>query len=178
MMQNKDKFYTSKQGKRFKPNTPQQVIAPKELCKFFLTGSCHRGAQCTYSHNLSDYPCKYLHATGSCEKGDLCKFSHKIFQSVDEINRFIDDNEQFLNDLLRDKGKTNLGDYFINRQREKDDARARQQMQNVMIPQSMLGSQDFLMGNGGQYRQNSNSYQGFNSAQNFNQTPQFGSVQG
>jgi hypothetical protein len=22
MMQNKDKFYTSKQGKRFKPNTP------------------------------------------------------------------------------------------------------------------------------------------------------------
>lgn len=63
-----------------------------------------------------------------------------IFQSVDEINRFIDDNEQFLNDLLRDKGKTNLGDYFINRQREKDDARARQQMQNVMIPQSMLGN--------------------------------------
>jgi len=65
----------------------------------------------------------------------MCKFSHKIFQSLDEINRFIDDNEQFLSDLLRDKGKTNLGEYFINRMREKEDARTRQQMQNVMIPQ-------------------------------------------
>ncbi len=64
----------------------------------------------------------------------MCKFSHKIFQSIEEINRFIDDNEQFLSDLLRDKGKTNLGDYFIKRMREKDEARARQQMQNVMIP--------------------------------------------
>ena len=55
----------------------------------------------------------------------MCKFSHKIFQSIEEINRFIDDNEQFLSDLLRDKGKTNLGDYFIKRMKEKDEARAR-----------------------------------------------------
>ena len=113
---------------------------PKELCKFFLTGSCHRGNQCTFSHNLGDYPCKYLHATGSCEKGDICKFSHKLLESQDEINRFIDDNEQFLADLMRDRGWTNLGDFYLNRVREKEEARTRQQMQNVMIPQSLLGN--------------------------------------
>lgn len=48
----------------------REPFTPKELCKFFLTGSCHKGQQCTFSHNLSDFPCKYLHATGHCEKGD------------------------------------------------------------------------------------------------------------
>jgi hypothetical protein len=96
---------------------------PKELCKFFLTGSCHKGPACTFSHNLSDFPCKYLHATGYCEKGDgACKFSHKLLTTDEEINRFIDLNEGYLTELLRTKGTTNLGDYFLRRVREKEEA--------------------------------------------------------
>lgn len=82
-----DKFYTMNQNgnKRMRMGGPmgggpggmnnggqryREPFTPKELCKFFLTGSCHKGQNCTFSHNLSDFPCKYLHATGHCEKGD------------------------------------------------------------------------------------------------------------
>lgn len=44
--------------------------------------------------------------------------------SVDEINRFIDDNEQFLADLYRKEGKTNLNKYYLERVREKEQATA------------------------------------------------------
>jgi hypothetical protein len=106
-----------------------------------LTGNCHRGAVCTFSHNLGDYPCKYLHATGTCDKGNLnCKFSHKLLETPEEINRFIDDNEQFLADLFKRDGKTNLGDYYTRRIREKEEASNKKQLSNLMIPPSLLGN--------------------------------------
>lgn len=123
-----------------RPNGHREPFTPKELCKFFLTGSCHKGLQCTFSHNLSDFPCKYLHATGFCEKGDQsCKFSHKILKTDEEINRFIDLNEAFLADLLKNKGGTNLGEYYLKRVREKEEALARNNLQNVMLPPSLIG---------------------------------------
>ena len=40
--------------------------------------------------------------------------------SVDEIIRFMKDNEEFLQKLFKDTGNTNLGDYWINYVKEKD----------------------------------------------------------
>lgn len=124
----------------------QQPFTPKELCKFFLTGSCHKGAQCTFSHNLADFPCKYLHATGYCEKGEQCKFSHKILQSDEEINRFIDLNEAFLADLLKKNGTTNLGEYYLKRVRDKEEANTKLAMQNLMIPPSLMSADPSFRG--------------------------------
>ena len=45
-------------------------------------------------------------------------------ESDDEINRFIDDNEQFLAELYRKEGKTNLGEFYLRRVREKEQASA------------------------------------------------------
>lgn len=82
-----------------------------DICKFFLTGNCHRGNDCNFSHNVKEYPCKYLHGTGFCEKGNNCKFSHKIL-NPDEIQKFMAENEEFLLELRNKNGRTNLGDYF------------------------------------------------------------------
>ena len=62
-------------------------------------------------------------------------------------------------DLLRTKGETNLGEYFLKRVRAKEEALVKNQMQNLMIPPSLMG-QD--MG----YR-NQNSYQYSNGGQGF-----------
>ena len=32
-------------------------------------GKCSKGAKCSYSHVLKDFPCKYYIAFGECEKG-------------------------------------------------------------------------------------------------------------
>ena len=66
-----------------------------KLCKYIVTNTCQRGADCDYSHDLSIFPCKYLHGTGFCEKGQACKFSHKILNN-DEIQKFMKENEEFL----------------------------------------------------------------------------------
>jgi hypothetical protein len=43
----------------------------------------------------------------------------------EEINRFIDLNETFLADLHKNKGGTNLGEYYLRRVREKEEANQR-----------------------------------------------------
>jgi DNA polymerase elongation subunit (family B) len=58
----------------------------------------------------------------------LNEFMNKLLKTEDEINRFIDDNEQFLADLLRTTGRTNLGEYYLKRIREKEEALAKMQM--------------------------------------------------
>jgi hypothetical protein len=68
-----------------------------------------------------------------------CKFSHRLLETPEEINRFIDDNEQFLSDLYKREGKTNLGDYYLKRVREKEEALSKKQLSNLMIPPSLLG---------------------------------------
>jgi len=49
-------------------------------------------------------------------------------------------NEAFLADLLKNKGGTNLGDYYLRRVREKEEANAKHGLSNVMIPPSLLGN--------------------------------------
>lgn len=111
----------------------------KDLCKFFLTGNCHRGADCIFSHNTKEFPCKYLHAIGFCEKGQKCRFSHELLRP-EEIQKFIKENEEYLKELYEKTGKTNLGDYFINYMKQKQEQeRLAKQPQNVMLPPSLIG---------------------------------------
>jgi hypothetical protein len=44
-----------------------------DLCKYFLTGNCFKGNECVFSHNTKDFPCKFFHAVGYCDKGEACK---------------------------------------------------------------------------------------------------------
>ncbi|XP_014244471.1 uncharacterized protein LOC106663841 isoform X3 [Cimex lectularius] len=73
------------------------------MCKFFLQGKCHRGTDCTFSHQThsnrkfelckfymndcctkkdkcmymhGDFPCKFHHLGLKCYAGKRCKFSH------------------------------------------------------------------------------------------------------
>ncbi|CDW72694.1 family protein [Stylonychia lemnae] len=117
--QQQDQFYTTRQGKRFKPNQAGGQNGPvhgttymnSKLCKYIVTNTCHRGADCDYSHDLHLFPCKYLHGTGFCEKGQGCKFSHKLLAN-EEIQKFMQENEEFLMEIRQKQGKTNLSDYF------------------------------------------------------------------
>lgn len=45
-----------------------------ELCKYFLTGNCFKGNECVFSHNTKEFPCKFFHAVGYCDKGEACKY--------------------------------------------------------------------------------------------------------
>lgn len=56
-----------KRAESFKPQMPQQNSKKDQLCKFALTNNCHRGPSCSYSHDFSLFPCKYLHGTGMCK---------------------------------------------------------------------------------------------------------------
>ena len=85
----------------------------KELCKFFLNNSCTRGNDCIWSHNTKEFPCKYLHGTGLCDKAQACNFNHD-FLTEPEIQKFMKENEEFLRKVLKETGKTNLSDYFLN----------------------------------------------------------------
>lgn len=69
-----------------------------QLCKFALTKNCHRGANCSFSHDFSLFPCKYLHGTGMC-KVNQCKFKHARLNES-ELNIFMVENEDFLLKLL------------------------------------------------------------------------------
>lgn len=47
-------------------------------CKYFLVdGSCKRGLNCKFSHDLTT--CRYW-AEGSCHKGDACPYMHCFFE--------------------------------------------------------------------------------------------------
>jgi hypothetical protein len=85
----------------------------QNLCKFFLTGNCHRGKDCNYSHLTKEFPCKYLHGTGLCDKGPSCIFKHDLL-SEPELHKFMAENEDFLLKILKDTGRTNLSDIFMN----------------------------------------------------------------
>jgi Zinc finger C-x8-C-x5-C-x3-H type (and similar) len=51
---------------------------PGEICKFYLKGSCMKGAQCMYRHSRNERAvvCKHW-LRGLCKKGDLCEFLHE-----------------------------------------------------------------------------------------------------
>uniref|UniRef100_A0A453EY05 C3H1-type domain-containing protein n=1 Tax=Aegilops tauschii subsp. strangulata TaxID=200361 RepID=A0A453EY05_AEGTS len=41
-------------------------------------GSCLKGDDCPYDHELSKYPCHNFVENGMCFRGDKCKFSHVV----------------------------------------------------------------------------------------------------
>eukprot|EP00117_Sycon_ciliatum_P049378 scpid37724/ scgid3646/ Zinc finger CCCH domain-containing protein 6 len=45
-----------------------------ELCKFYSQDCCSRGESCLYMHE--DFPCKYFHSGTYCFSGPACRFSH------------------------------------------------------------------------------------------------------
>jgi len=89
-----------------------------ELCKYFLNGTCVKGEECVYSHDPSKFPCKYFHGVGFCTAGDACRFSHARIPP-DQINRFIRENEAFLVQVQNTRGFTNMQDYFVKYMSEK-----------------------------------------------------------
>jgi hypothetical protein len=48
---------------------------------------------------------------GKCDKGDNCRFSHNILSAV-EIQKFMLENEDFLEEHFKAQGKTNLGNFY------------------------------------------------------------------
>lgn len=42
-----------------------EVTTLQEVCKFYLTGNCHK-SNCLFSHDLSSHPCKFYHISLNC----------------------------------------------------------------------------------------------------------------
>lgn len=60
---------------------PVQTVNANQsnVCKYFLRGSCHRGAACSFVHpqgQAASVVCKH-YLRGLCSKGDLCEFLHE-----------------------------------------------------------------------------------------------------
>lgn len=49
----------------------------------------------------------------------ITSFSHKRLESEEEINKFINQNEPFIEEIYKKFGKTNLDDYYINHLKSK-----------------------------------------------------------
>ncbi|KAI8148948.1 hypothetical protein BJV82DRAFT_505571, partial [Fennellomyces sp. T-0311] len=47
------------------------------VCRHFKTGSCNKGDDCNFLHDLSIEPCRFYHLNALCEAGDHCQYSHK-----------------------------------------------------------------------------------------------------
>ncbi len=75
-------------------------VQKDKLCKYHLIGGCQKNP-CYFSHNLSDFACKYLFISGKCDKNSSCKFSHEGFQSLRQMNDFIKENQNAIVDHLR-----------------------------------------------------------------------------
>lgn len=80
------------QLKKKKKKILKKEKQPKQICNFFIHGSCHKGNECSFSHDAEQIKktelCKYF-LTGNCAKGDECLFSHdtrlfpcKFFQGM------------------------------------------------------------------------------------------------
>ena len=51
----------------------------KQICQYYINGACHKGIECTFSHEAPQIRknelCKYF-LTGNCFKKDDCLYSH------------------------------------------------------------------------------------------------------
>jgi len=47
-----------------------------------------------------------------CDKGEHCRFSHDILNEK-ELQKFMKENQDFLEERFTNKGATNLGIYYI-----------------------------------------------------------------
>ncbi|KAI5187468.1 hypothetical protein NEHOM01_2201 [Nematocida homosporus] len=61
----------------------------KHLCKYFVKNACIRGRNCTFSHDLSKFPCKLFHIKKNCRRKN-CQFSHAPI-SEEEIKMLVSD---------------------------------------------------------------------------------------
>ena len=48
-------------------NYSHQRTFKRDLCKYYLNGVCTKGDNCTYSHIIKNFPCKYYVTLGSCD---------------------------------------------------------------------------------------------------------------
>jgi hypothetical protein len=76
-------------------------------------GKCSKGAKCSYSHVLKDFPCKYYIATGNCDNHTRCKFAHKKL-SKDEMFKFLKDNKKYIIELRTKGVKTRIEKFIDN----------------------------------------------------------------
>jgi hypothetical protein len=68
---------------------------------------------------LKQHPCKFLHSIGQCKKGEKCEFSHERLDHT-QIPLYIKENEDFLDQIYKETGTTNLGQYYLQYKRDKE----------------------------------------------------------
>ncbi|KAA8549161.1 hypothetical protein F0562_000845 [Nyssa sinensis] len=66
-----------------------RVTGEASLCRFFASGSCNRGDQCSFSHSLqATRPvCKFFFSFQGCRNGDSCFFSHDLGPSASSCSQ-------------------------------------------------------------------------------------------
>ncbi|KAL9643105.1 hypothetical protein ABK040_003905 [Willaertia magna] len=89
---NKNNYNKKKKEQQIIEQQPK-ITKPKDLCKFYLTGSCYKGENCPFSHDKSSFPCKFFHLYNSCTKGNLCEYSHALPLSQ-EYKELLENNEK------------------------------------------------------------------------------------
>ncbi|XP_053212797.1 uncharacterized protein LOC128396267 [Panonychus citri] len=92
------------QNQSSKENDREREKSPKNTCRFYLDGKCHKGAECPFPHDSQpakkkdickfylqgfcgkgdgclfmhgEFPCKFYHTGAECYSGDKCRFSHE-----------------------------------------------------------------------------------------------------
>lgn len=68
---------------------PTHKPEKKYLCKYYVKNACIRGNNCTFSHDLTKFPCKLFHLKKNCRRRN-CQFSHAPISS-EEIKLLISD---------------------------------------------------------------------------------------
>ncbi|XP_057782307.1 DExH-box ATP-dependent RNA helicase DExH8 [Salvia miltiorrhiza] len=68
----------SREQNTFTYDNGQYTAGGAALCRYFVSGSCNRGSQCSFSHFLqAKRPiCKFFFSLQGCRSGDSCFFSH------------------------------------------------------------------------------------------------------
>lgn len=70
----------------FSHNWKMKVL--DEICRYHLTGNCMKET-CLFSHDVSQYPCKYYFLGGMCKNMLNCEFSHEDFKDKDTLIKYI-----------------------------------------------------------------------------------------
>ena len=62
-----EKSKTSTSYQKVSQSKPYHRPFKRDLCKYYLNGVCTKGDNCTYSHIIKNFPCKYYITLGSCD---------------------------------------------------------------------------------------------------------------